>query len=335
VIWLLWACSAPAPSVEPEPAVVVDEEAPVASTPLVIGHRGAPGHLPDHTLEGYRLAAQMGADFLEPDLVPTKDGHLVARHENDLTHTTDVAERFPERRTTKTIDGQQVTGFFSEDFTLEEIRTLRAVQPYASRPHDHDGRYRVPTLEEVLALRAELSEELGRPVGVYPETKHPSYFRSLGLPLEPPLVDALRRHGLTDEDDPVFLQSFEPSSLLLLGSQLRVRRVLLVGDLEATPVDDERTYGALLADLPALRSWAHAIGVHTSHVWGPDGPTDLVDRAHGAGLAVHVYTFRMEPDKLGHAAQGDPRRELKAFYDLGVDGVFADYPDVAVEVRGR
>ncbi len=303
--------------------------------PLVIGHRGAPGHLPDHTLEGYRLAVQMGADFIEPDLVPTSDGHLVARHENDLTHTTDIATRFPDRQATKVIDGETLTGWFSEDFTLAELRTVRAVQPYPSRPHDHDGAYGIPTLDEVLALRAQLEAEFGRPVGIYPETKHPSYFRALGLPVERPLVAALKAHDLDDEDDPVFLQSFEPSSLVLLATQVRSRRVLLVGDPATRPVDSDRTYGELLADLAALRTWAHGIGVHTSHIWGPDGPNDLVQRAHGADLLVHVYTFRMESDKLGHAAQGDPRRELRAFFDHGVDGVFADYPDVAVEVRGR
>ncbi|MCA9572811.1 MAG: glycerophosphodiester phosphodiesterase, partial [Myxococcales bacterium] len=317
IAWLLGACSTTTPEVRVE-------------TPhtLVIGHRGSPGHLPDHTLEGYRLAVAQGADFIEPDLVPTKDGVLVARHENDLSHTTDVAKRFPDRRATKTVDGAEITGWFAEDLTLEELRTLRAVQPFPSRPHDHDGRYGIPTFAEVLALRAELEKEAGRPIGVYPELKHPTYFRALGMPSEPGLIAALRDAGLVTEDAPVFVQSFEPTSLDRVAAELPVRRILLVDDLDASPADGSPTWGDLLADLPALRARVHGIGVHTSHVWTAQGPNDLVERAHAAGLAVHVYTFRMEPEKLGFAAEGDPRRELRRFYELGVDGVFADYPDV-------
>lgn len=301
--------------------------------PLVIGHRGAPGHLPDHTLEGYTLAVEQGADYIEPDLVITLDGHLIARHENDLTHTTDVAQRFPDRRATKIIDGVEQTGFFSEDLTLAEIKTLRAVQPYPDRPHEHDGQYLVPTFREILALAGRLSEAHGRPIGVYPETKHPSYFRGLGLPLEEPLVTALQEHGLTEPTAPVFLQSFELSNLEDLAQQLGVRRVLLIWDPDTTPFGDARTYGQLLSDLPALRQAVHGIGVHKDALIDADGDTGLLQRAHEAGLLVHVYTFRDEPHKLGPAAQGDPRLELQRFYELGVDGVFADYPDTASEVR--
>ena len=307
-------------------------------TPLVIGHRGAPGYLPDHTLEGYRLAAELGADVIEPDLVISRDGVLVARHENDLTHTTDVSARFPDRKTTKVIDGVTVHGWFAEDFTLAELKQLRAVQPYPDRPHAQDGQYTIPTFDEVLALRAELSASLGRTIGVYPETKHPTALRAAGLPLEPPLIAALQAAGLTGADDPVFVQSFEPDSLRRVGLALDVRRVLLIGDLGAAPhgapaFGGGRTYGALLADLPSLVGHVHGVGVHTGHVWGPEGPNDVVERAHAAGLRVHVYTFRSEPHKLGHAAEGDPKQELRRFFELGVDGVFADYPDVAAQVR--
>jgi len=301
--------------------------------PLVIGHRGAPGHLPDHTLEGYRLAVEQGADVIEPDLVPTKDGHLIARHENDLTHTTDIATHYPARRTTKTVDGVQVSGWFAEDFTLAELDIVRAVQPYPERPHDHDGAYRIPTWAQVLDLRAELSASAGRPIGVYPETKHPTYFRSLGLPLEEPLVAELTRHGLTSEDAPVWVQSFEPGSLQRIAALAPVKRVQLIGDPAESPFDGGPTYGELLSDLPALRTRVHGIGVHTSHLWPATGPNALLGQAHAAGLVVHVYTFRMEPHKLGHAAEGDGRTELRRFIELGVDGLFADYPDVAAEVR--
>lgn len=302
-------------------------------TPIVIGHRGAPGHLPDHTLAGYRLAVEQGADFIEPDLVPTRDGVLVARHENDLSHTTDVARRFPDRRTTKVVDGAEVTGWFTEDFTLEELRTLRAVQPYATRPHEHDGRYGIPTFSEVLELREELSRAHGRPIGVYPELKHPTYFAALGLDPVPVFIEALEAAALVGVDDPIFVQCFEPGALRRVEEAVGARRVLLVDDLDGVPADGGASYRSLLADLPGLRSRVHGLGVHTSHLWTPDGPNDLLERAHAAGLEVHVYTFRMEPEKLGHAAEGAPRRELRRFYELGVDGVFADYPDVAVEVR--
>lgn len=296
---------------------------------LVIGHRGSPGHLPDHTLEGYRLAFEQGADYLEPDLVITSDGHLIARHENDLTETTDVATKFPDRKTTKVVDGQSFTGWFAEDFTLAEIRTLRAVQPYASRPHGFDGQFAIPTFEEILALRDELA--IARPVGVYPETKHPSYFRALGLPLEEPMLAALAAHGLDRPDGPVFVQSFELANLEALATPLP--KILLVGDADATPFGDTRTYGELLSDLPALATKVHGLGVHKDHLWNEQGPTGLLQRAHAAGLQVHVYTFRNEPDRLGPAADGSPEIELRRFIELGVDGVFADYPDVAVKVR--
>ena len=308
----------------------------VETTPmqtLVIGHRGSPGHLPDHTLEGYRLAVAQGADFIEPDLVPTRDGVLVARHENDLSETTDVSVRFPERQTTKVVDGHRLTGWFTEDFTLAELRTLRAVQPYASRPHEHDGRYLVPTFAEILEERAALSVSSGREIGLYPELKHPTYFASIGLDPVPPFLEALRGAGLDDAAAPVFVQCFEPTTLERVGEQLPVRRVLLVDDLDRHPADGGPSYGELLADLPSLAGHVEGIGVHTSHVWTEQGPNDLVQRAHAAGLQVHVYTFRMEPEKLGFAAEGDPRLELRRFLELGVDGVFADYPDVAVSVR--
>ncbi|MFZ5476168.1 MAG: glycerophosphodiester phosphodiesterase family protein [Myxococcota bacterium] len=289
----------------------------VAAAPLVIGHRGSPGVLPDHVLEGYALAVEQGADAIEPDLVITKDGVLVARHENELSATTDVAERFPGRRRDAVIDGEPVTGWFAEDFTLAEIKTLRARQPWPDRPHDHDGRYAIPTFDEVLALADRLGRERGRPVIVVPETKHPTYFRSIGLPLEPPLIRSLRRHGRAR--DGVVLQSFELTSLETLGAALPLPRILLVGDT--------------VPPLAELRAKVEGIGVPRELVWGAEGPTGLVPDAHAAGLLVYVYTFRAE--RPGPAGDGDPVKELAAFLALGVDGVFCDQPDLAVRARGK
>ena len=201
--------------------------------PLVIGHRGASGYRPEHTLASYTLAAQMGADYIEPDLVPTKDGVLVARHEPEIGGTTNVADHpeFAARKTTKTIDGISFTGWFTEDFTLRELKTLRAKERLPDvRPQNtkYDGKFEVPTFQEVLDLRARLSRKLHRPLGVYPETKHPTYFRSIGLPLEPGLVRALERNGLNRRGAPVFVQSFEQDNLRALDPWLKVPLVQLL-----------------------------------------------------------------------------------------------------------
>jgi glycerophosphoryl diester phosphodiesterase len=318
------------------PAVAAPEASVIASpNPLVIGHRGAPGYLPDHTLEGYRLAVAQGADFIEPDLVPTKDGVLVARHDSELSLTTDVAERFPKRKRTADIDGETLEGWFSTDFTLAELRTLRAKQPYPDRPHDHDGRYLVPTFDEILALRAELEAEAGRPIGIYPELKHPTYHRALGFDLVDGLATALKRAGLADADDPVVVQCFEPSALDAVAKAVAVPRVLLVGAPDTSPADGGPTYGELLSDLQGLRTRVHGLGVPKAAVHDGERPTGLVQAAHAAGLVVHVYTFRNEVRTLSPVAKGQPDVELDAFLALGVDGVFADFPDAAVAARTR
>jgi glycerophosphoryl diester phosphodiesterase len=198
--------------------------------PLVIAHRGASGYRPEHTLESYRLAIEMGADFIEPDLVSTADGHLVARHEPDITATTDVASRaeFAGRRTTRVVDGVSTTGWFTVDFTLAELRTLRAVQPRADRSTAYDGRFPIPTLEEIAELAQRESRRLGRPIGIYPETQHPTWHCELGLPLEPALLAALGRAGWTTRDAPVFIQSFESGNLKWLRARTGVRLVQLI-----------------------------------------------------------------------------------------------------------
>jgi glycerophosphoryl diester phosphodiesterase len=336
-----------------------------AQTPIVIAHRGASGYRPEHTLEAYRLAIELGADFIEPDLVSTRDGVLVARHENEIGGTTDVAEHpeFAARRATKTIDGQPVTGWFTEDFTLAELRTLRARERLPQlRPASaaYDGRFQIPTFDEVIALAREEAAARGRTIGIYPETKHPSYFDSIGLPLEPPLLDALREAGWTDAEAPVFIQSFETENLRMLPGRTGVRLVQLMEDHEA-PYDlvrrgDPRTYADLgtPAGLAEIATYADAIGPNKALVIprGADGrlgaPSSLVADAHAAGLQVHAWTFRAEnyflpaglqagdpADPAFPGRHGDLRAEVSAFLAAGVDGVFADYPDVALHARSE
>jgi glycerophosphoryl diester phosphodiesterase len=298
------------------------------STPLVIAHRGASAYRPEHTLAAYALAIDMGADVIEPDVVSTKDGVLVARHENEIGGTTDVADKFPGRRTTKTIDGKAVTGWFTEDFTLAEIKTLRARERLAFREHAYDGQFEVPTLEEVLALVERKSREAGRTVGVYPETKHPAYFRGIGLPLEERLAATLARHGLTSKTSAVFIQSFEADSLKRLRTITGARLVQLISDkADTTP-----------ARLAAIAQYADGIGPDMQLVVPVDAdgrtrpPTTLVDDAHAAGLFVHVWTLRPEPQFLPASYDGDFDAEIRQFISLGVDGFFTDAPDMAARV---
>ena len=295
--------------------------------PLIIGHRGASGHRPEHTLASYRLAAEMGADFIEPDLVSTKDGVLIARHENEIGGTTDVAERFPDRKATRTIDGQSIKGWFTEDFTLAEIKTLRAKERLAFRSHEYDGRFEVPTFDEVIQLAQEMGRTLGRPIGVYPETKHPTYFRGIGLPLEQKLLAALGKYGWNRRDAPVFIQSFESGNLKDLRKLTPVRLTQLVDVRWPERLTD--------AGLKTVAAYADGIGpdkqfvipVRADRTVGP--PTDLVQRAHAAGLLVHIYTIRVDKEFLSPSYEGRPEAEFQRFAALGVDAIFTDFPDVA------
>jgi glycerophosphoryl diester phosphodiesterase len=205
--------------------------------PLIIGHRGTAGYLPDHTLPGYALAIKLGADFIEPDLVSTKDGHLVARHEPNISATTDVAQHpeFANRKREATIDGATEEGWFVSDFTLAELRTLHAVQPFPERPQRFNGRFRIPTFEEVIALAKRYSKRYHRTIGIYPETKHPTYHRSIGLPLERKLVDTLDRAGLNHRKSPVFIQSFETSNLKRLNKMTPVKLIQLIDANDVNP----------------------------------------------------------------------------------------------------
>ncbi|WP_033436466.1 glycerophosphodiester phosphodiesterase [Saccharothrix sp. NRRL B-16314] len=343
------------------PSASASGDADVASSrkgPLVIGHRGASGYRPEHTLAAYELAARMGADYVEPDLVVTKDGELVARHENEIGGTTDVAAHpeFAARKATKVIDGAPITGWFTEDFTLAELKTLRAKERIPqTRPRNtlYDGRFEVPTLEEVVDLSRRLSRELGRDIGVYPETKHPTYFQEIGLPLEQRLVDVLTRKGLNRPNAKVFVQSFEVANLKQLKSKLRVPLVQLVNSSGA-PYDfvkagDKRTYRDLVTveGLREIRSYASGVGAAKDLVIPRDAagylqqPTTLVRDAHAQGLVVHAWTFRNENTFLpadfrtstDPAAYGNAFGEYAKFYAAGLDGVFADNPDTAVEAR--
>lgn len=340
------------------------------SEPIVIGHRGASGYRPEHTLASYELAARMGADYLEPDVVATADGVLVCRHENEISGTTDVGSRpeLADRRATKVVDGQQMTGWFVEDLTLAELRTLRAVERLPGlRPGNtaYDGQFGVPTLAEVLALRARLAEELGRPIGVYVETKHPTYFAGLGLALEEPLVADLVAAGLdrAGTEGPesggfplVYLQSFEWGNLRRLRHGLGCAwPLVLLTEAVGAPWDlvaagAERGYADLLtsAGLRELAADVDGIGPEKTQVIPRDDtgrlgpPTSLVADAHAAGLVVHPWTFRAEnhflPAELRSgpdpAAVGDLGSEVTAYLDAGVDGIFTDHPDLAVAAVG-
>jgi glycerophosphoryl diester phosphodiesterase len=313
--------------------------------PLIIGHRGDSGERPEHTLASYERAIDQGADFVEPDLVPTKDGILVARHENELGGTTDVADHpeFADRKKTKTIDGQQMTGWFTEDFTLAELRTLRARERLGevrTANRRFDGLYPVPTFEEVIRLVQAKEAETGRRIGLYPETKHPSYFAALGLATEPALLATLERFGYLGADDPVFIQSFEVGNLRALREKTRLRLIQLV-DSEGAPADVPGTSYADMMTLDGLKTiaaYADGIGIPVSLAIGPDGTdSGLVARAHDAGLAVHVWTLRAENMFLpagfkrgdDPAAHGDFAGAVRAVAATGADGLFSDFPGLA------
>lgn len=311
--------------------------------PIVIAHRGASGERPEHTLASYRLAIEQGADFIEPDLVLTKDGVLVARHENEISETTDVADRseFASRKATKTIDGQGVTGWFTEDFTLAELKTLRARERLPRlRSTEYDGRFEIPTFEEILTLLAEVNKGRDRPVGVYPETKHPAYFTSIGLPHEAPLLALLDRFGYRGRAAPIFIQSFEVGNLKALRAKSDLPLIQLLSD-EGGPADAPgSSYAAMIspAGLKAIADYADGIGPAKAMVMprgalgGLGTPTALVEHAHAAGMKVHVWTFRREnyflpldhKGGVNPAGHGDLAAEMGAFLKLGIDGLFSD-----------
>ena len=320
-------------------------EKPLDGPVLVIAHRGASGERPEHTLGSYTLAIEQGADFIEPDLVLTKDGILVARHENEISETTDVAARpeFAGRKTSKTIDGQTMTGWFTEDFTLAELKTLRAKErlPQLRKANmAFDGQFEIPTFEEILDLAKAQSAKTGRTIGIYPETKHPSYFASIGLPHEAPLLALLERYGHVDKAAPVFIQSFEVENLKALRAKTKVRLIQLMDEKGSPPDRPDLNYPAMAtADgLKAVAAYADGVGPNKALViprtlLGNLGePTTLVRDAHEAGLAVHPWTFRRENYFLPLSAKSgvDPRAvgdvvsEIRAYLATGIDGFFSD-----------
>jgi glycerophosphoryl diester phosphodiesterase len=335
--------------------------------PFVIAHRGASGYVPEHTLPGYFIAIQQGADYVEPDLVITRDGALVARHENEISGTTDVGSRpeFASRKATKNIDGKDVTGWFTEDFTLAELKTLRARErlPELRKGNTrYDGAFEIPTFEEVLELvaaadkqRAEAARAKGLPpparIGIYPETKHPSYFETLGLHFDERMLAALARHGYTRRSDPVCLQSFEVANLKALRGKTDLPIVQLIEPtgqpFDFTLAKDARSYRDLLDDagLREIARYADAIGPHKWMVVqfadGKHAGTGLARRARAAGLGVHVWTLRAENEFLpadlrspgDPATRGDLASEIRALLDAGITGFFSDHPDLAVRAR--
>ena len=345
----------------------------ISAQVLVIGHRGASGYRPEHTLASYNLAIDLGADYIEPDLVSTKDGVLIARHEPMLGSTTNVASHpeFTGYRSTKTVDGFPVTDWFASDFTLAEIKTLRAIQPNANRDQQYNGLYQIPTFAEVVALAK------ARGVGVYPETKHPTFHDGLGLSLEEPLLNVLALAGWNAAAAPVFIQSFEVSNLQELNQMTDVRLVQLIdaddvkpdGSMSlvapfAQPYDfvvsgDPRTFADLLtpAGLNFVNDYADGIGpwkpyLLRTRIYDPNhdgvaddrnldgvvtindrevvGDTGVIAAAHAAGLVVHGFTFRNDASQYGFS---DPITEYKAYYAIGIDGVFSDFPDTALKAQ--
>ena len=333
-----------------------------AHSPTIYGHRGAAGYRPEHTVGSYRFAARIGADYIEPDLVSTKDHVLVARHEPAIGATTDVADHpeFAARRTTKVIDGATFAGeWFTEDFTLAELKTLRAKERLPGvrqRNTLYDGRYTIPTFQEVIDLRDRLSRETGRRIGLIPELKHSTYFRSIGLPLEEPFVRTLRRNGIDNRRAKVTAQSFEISNLKALNKQLPGVPLVQLFDAKANVPGDvqaaggDTTYGdmATPAGLRKVAAYADVASPSKDYIVPRDPvtgvslpPTSFVGDAHAAGLDVVAYTFRNEnqylPAELRRGtdpnAYGNAIAEYEQFFALGVDGVFSDNPDTAKAAR--
>jgi glycerophosphoryl diester phosphodiesterase len=341
------------------------------NAPLVIGHRGASGFLPEHTLEGYKLAIDQGADFIEPDLVMTSDGQLIARHEPMLDSTTDVATKFAaSRMSTRMVDGVSTTAYFANDFTLAEIKTLGAVQARAGRPMQYNGLYKIPTLDEVIALAKSEGSKAGRTVGIYPEIKHSTYMAGVfgANAVENAVVAKLHAAYGNTASAPVFIQSFEVSNLQYLHTKTSIRLIQLIDadDVNADgsmslvapyrqPYDfvvkgDPRLFSDLLtaSGLDFVKTYASGVGPWKPYLLktvndGVDrngdgkltindrrvvGSTGVVELAHQKGLLVHTWTFRNDASGYGFT---DPKAELQYYMQLGVDGVFTDFPSTGVE----
>lgn len=335
--------------------------------PLIIGHRGAPGHAPEHTRLSYETAMAMGADYIEPDLVATKDGHLVVRHDPVLSDSTDIDAHpeFANRKTTRAFGSVEVTDFFVADFTLAELKTLRCRQVMAGRDHKNDGLYEILSLEEVIDLLKSGQKRWGRTIGLYPELKASTYHHRRGLALEPRLLDTLRRAGLHHRHSPVIIQSFETENLKRLKSQTPLRLMQLVDGTDVDPVSgemilkapDDKPYDWFVAQKPGtyqdlltpkglaeVATYAQIIAPWKRYLIrfqqdpqsGAHRPImnkALVTQAHGLGLQVHTWTLRNDAAYLDSFYQGDPLKEYAHLFELGVDGVFSDFPDTAIKAR--
>ncbi|MET1080370.1 MAG: glycerophosphodiester phosphodiesterase [Pseudomonas sp.] len=351
--WLLGACLLLAGL--PSQATLLPTDTHTA--PLIIAHRGASGYVPEHTLAAYALAILQGADSIEPDLVMTRDGHLVARHDNELGLTTDVSQHpeFAARKRTQSVDGVPLSGWFSEDFSLAELKTLHAIERIPTiRPGNArlDRAFEIPTLQEIIDLVKSLQLSQQRRIGLYPETKHPSHFQRLGLAMERPLVRLLHRNGYFGASAPVHIQSFEVDNLKTLRGLTRLRLVQLLGagqpydqQLRGSPLTYTRM--ATPEGLRDIARYASGVGPDKAYIIPRDAagnlgqPTAFIANAHAVGLKVHPYTFRAEnaflPSDLRQgsdpAGRGDLETEIRAFLAAGVDGLFTDQADIAVRVR--
>jgi len=347
------------------------EQPHIHNTPIVIAHRGAQFMYPEHTMEGYKKAIELGADYIEPDLVMTKDGIFVARHEPFISGTTNVSmlPEFADRKTTKMLDGVPVTDWFVCDFTLSELKTLRARQSWKERTHEYDDIFEIPTFEEIIAFAKAHKTTSGNPVGIYPELKHPSFHQDLGLVMEDTFIEQITVAGYTKRESPIFVQCFEVSTLQYISARSDVRLIQLIGaagisgngdlrftkedgsyDPEGQPYDfvtkgDTRTYNYFTTGqgMKFVSTYADGIGP-----WKPfimsysktgDGevevlaPTDFIALAHKHKLEVHPYTFRKE-DALW-VNNKDGVTEYQLFFEAGVDGIFSDYTKDAVVARNK
>ncbi|XP_046973364.1 glycerophosphodiester phosphodiesterase GDPD6-like [Vanessa cardui] len=339
-----------------------NNKGPDSCSPVIIAHRGASGYVPEHTLGAYALAITMGADYVEPDLVITKDGHLISRHDNVLGLTTDVASHpeFADRHRTQTVDGTEISGWFTEDFTLAEIKTLRAVERIPDiRPGNArmDASFQVATFQEIIDLVKGMQKSQRRTIGIYPEIKHSSHFKNIGLPMEELVVNTFHRNGYFDSRAPVYIQSFEVNNLKELKKLTNLRLLqLFESDPSLQPADQALlntglTYGNMSTPegLAEVAKYAAAVGPDKSSIIPRNEdntlgePTSFVEDAHAVGLKVHPYTFRAEntylpkefqSDNPAKSASGDLMGEIRKFIDAGIDGLFSDQPDIAVRLRG-
>ena len=360
--FFLLTSSLPIPDVQSETIQEYSKtQDPETSYPIVIAHRGASGYLPEHTLAAYSIAIFQGADFIEPDVVMSKDRHLIVRHDNVLNLTTDVADHpeFSSRKRTKTVDGEATTGWFSEDFTLAEIKTLRAIEGIPQvRPENtkFNGQFEIPTFQEVIDFVRKMEEFTGRTIGIYPEIKHPTYFDNLHLSMEEPLVQLLRTNGYETQHTRVYIQSFEVNTLKDLNTMTTIPLVQLLGS-RGQPYDVGGAGGTLtyaqmatIEGLAEIATYADGVAPEKYHFLIPkdqDGSlslsraTKFVQRAHALGLKVHPYTFRAENFFLpanftkGHdpLLLGNSADEMKIFLQAGVDGFFTDHPNIGVQAR--